>query len=100
MVIYGNAVAIDGGEINLDILIDGGEILLSDMVGGDFGVFYPVSGDTREPYEGAYEVDPEFDPIVLGTREKWMTDDVTVNAITVSRVSNPQGGKTVTIGMY
>jgi len=49
-------------------------------------------------YTGAYEVDPDFTGTVLETEGKMMTDDVTVNAIEVARVTNPSGGKTVYIG--
>ena len=101
MIIYGNTVVFDGGEVALDLRIDGGEIRLANMaVDGDFGVFYPVSGETHETYGGPYTVDPIFDPVVLETNDKIMADDVTVNAILVSRVSNPAGGKTITIGVY
>lgn len=50
------------------------------------------------PYEGPYEVTPEFSAQTLPTKGKSMRDDVTVHAIPVSRTTNPQGGKTVYIG--
>ena len=49
-------------------------------------------------YEGEYIVDPSFDEQILETKDKKMTDDVTVNAIMVNTVSNPAGGNTVYIG--
>lgn len=49
-------------------------------------------------YTGAYEVDPIFSPVVLATKDKVMSDDVTVKAIRVSTTTNPQGGNTVFIG--
>lgn len=49
-------------------------------------------------YDGVYIVDPSFDEQVLETRDKLMSDDVTVNAILVNTVSNPAGGNTVYIG--
>lgn len=52
----------------------------------------------RDIYDGAYSVDPLFTQQVLATENKYMTNDVTVNAINVSYVSNPQGGETAYIG--
>lgn len=50
-------------------------------------------------YEGPYEVSPIFDdPTVLPTEGKFLTQDVTVNPIEVSRTSNPSGGQTIFIG--
>ena len=43
---YGNAVAIDGAEIGVDLRIDGAEACLSQQAGGDLGVLYPVGGGT------------------------------------------------------
>lgn len=54
-----------------------------------------VGGD---PYLGDYQVDPSFKEHVLSTRNKLLTQNVTVNPIEVSRVSNPSGGTTVYIG--
>lgn len=50
------------------------------------------------PYEGPYEVTPEFSAQTLETKGKSMRDDVTVEAITVSRTGNPSGGNTIYIG--
>ena len=41
---------------------------------------------------------PQFTPQELATAQKQMIDDVTIEAIEISRVSNPSGGKTVYIG--
>lgn len=50
-------------------------------------------------YDGAYTVAPAFGGgTVLATAGKRMTDDVTVEAIALCRVSNLSGGKTVYIG--
>lgn len=49
-------------------------------------------------YEGPYEVDPAFEDRILETKNTTLTDDVTVNAIIVSRTTNPSGGNTVYIG--
>ena len=49
-------------------------------------------------YGGPYEVTPHFFEQVLETKEKLMTDDVTVEVIPAHEVTNPAGGVTVTIG--
>lgn len=49
-------------------------------------------------YIGEYDVTPKFEQTILETKDKTMTDDVTVRAIPVSRTSNPSGGKTIYIG--
>lgn len=57
------------------------------------GAYYPE-------YDGPYVVDPSFYfDKKLGTYGKAMTDDVTVNHVPVFEASNPQGGKTITIGV-
>jgi len=100
MVIFGNTIAVDGGEIALETRVDVAEIALDIMFdGGEIGVFYPISGETREFYTGPYEVTPDFDGSILETDQKIMSDDVEVHPITVARVSNPEGGITITIGV-
>ncbi len=56
-----------------------------------------VFGEGKK-YEGEYEVKPMFEAQTLPTKEKILTEDITVNAIEVARVSNQNGGKTVYIG--
>ena len=53
---------------------------------------------TYPNYTGLYEVDPTFNPIILETNNKLLTDDITVNSIYVGRISNESGGITVYIG--
>lgn len=49
-------------------------------------------------YTGAYEVIPKAHvEQILETKNKSMTDDVTVHEIPYSEVTNPEGGKTVNI---
>lgn len=94
---FGDIVAVDGGEITLLNLLDGGELALGiNIDGGEIGTTTVVSDFPI--YEGPYEVDPIFDIVRLATAHKAMGADVQVNAIQVHRVSNPQGGITVTIG--
>ena len=49
-------------------------------------------------YDGAYEVTPKVEEQSLLTKDKHMTDDVTVKAIPYFNVSNESGGSTVYIG--
>lgn len=55
----------------------------------------PVGGD---PYAGEYEVDPDFTGHTLPTKNKLLLENVVVNPIEVTSVSNTAGGKTVYIG--
>lgn len=50
-----------------------------------------------EYYEGPYSVTPKVEAQTLATAEKYMTDDVTVNAVPFYAVSNNYGGSTVYI---
>jgi len=64
----------------------------------DFGEISQIAVD---PYTGAYQVTPHpVNDVILATKNKSMTDDVTVYKIPYEAVSNPQGGNTVTIGGY
>lgn len=59
----------------------------------------PVTAVTdAETYKGEYTVTPDISPIVLDTKDKLMTDDVTVKEIPLWETDNPQGGTTVLIG--
>ncbi len=51
-----------------------------------------------EPYEGEYTVTPTFEKQILQTAKKTMKENVTVNEIQVTVVSNSSGGNTVIIG--
>lgn len=52
-----------------------------------------------DEYEGPYDVVPRFREQTLETKNKLMTDDVTVETIPVYRTINPSGGNTVSIGI-
>ena len=60
-------------------------------------ISYPTSV-VVDVYTGAYIVDPNFVDQTLETQDKLMEDDVTINAIKVTRTSNLSGGLTVVIG--
>lgn len=62
-------------------------------IGVDRGGAYHV------PYEGEYHVTPKlYWQQRLETYNKYMSEDVLVDAIRVTETSNPQGGKTIVIG--
>lgn len=61
------------------------------------GEIVPVVISELEPYTGAYTVTPKMMEQRLATKQKRMTDDVTVQAIPYYEVSN-ESGTTVTIG--
>ena len=50
------------------------------------------------PYLGEYDVIPDFELQTLETKNRRLKEDVTVEAIRVSRTTNPSGGTTVYIG--
>ena len=56
-----------------------------------------VFSDSGEAYDGPYSVTPSVESKTLATKDKLMTDDVTVLAVPVYRVSNTSGGTTVYI---
>ena len=58
-----------------------------------------VATDTNHPiYTGSYEVTPKTESQELFTKQKLMTDDVTIKAIPYYNVGNLAGGSTVYIG--
>lgn len=56
------------------------------------------NGVVGDIYTGDYVVEPDLEPIVLKTKFKSMTDDVTVKKIPVWETSNEAGGTTCLIG--
>lgn len=58
-----------------------------------------IQGEMLPYYEGRYEVTPRKIQQKLNTKDKSMSKDVTIFAIPYNEVSNPYGGKTVTIGI-
>lgn len=56
------------------------------------------AAQTLDAYNGPYEATPSFETQTLPTRDLLMTEDVTVEKIEVSSVSNNAGGNTVYIG--
>lgn len=50
------------------------------------------------PYDGAYTVRPSLTAQTLATKDRTMTDNLTVEQIPMESVSNQAGGITVIIG--
>ena len=50
------------------------------------------------PYEGIYVIRPALSSQMMATKDKTMTDNVTVEEIPIESVSNTAGGNTVIIG--
>ncbi len=78
---------------NYTLEVDGGNDITATL--DTAIVINQITGDI---YDGEYIVDPSFEQQTLETRNKTLTDDVTVNAIMVSRTTNTSGGYTVYIG--
>lgn len=82
------------------------DIDITDLEIGDIDELYDLDMELRyvqeltgeNIYEGPYVAEPKFRRQYLATKNKIMADDVAINAIKVSRVSNQQGGITVYIG--
>ena len=62
----------------------------------DFGELTVIHTDPN-PYLGPYVVIPKRRDQVLDTKDKTMTDDVTVKEVPWTEVSNPSGGTTYSI---
>lgn len=69
----------DNGKV---LLVDGGKWVAKEL----------------PAYEGAYEITPKTSTQTLDTAQKFMSEDVTVNAIPFYETSNTSGGNTVYIG--
>lgn len=54
-----------------------------------------ASGET---YDGTYKINPKFRAQTLPTKDKVMTEDLTIGSIYVGDTSNPFGGVTIYIG--
>ena len=65
---------------------------------GAIGASVQPGGSAMERYPGPYDVTPTVDGQTLPTAKRRMTDDLSINPIPYAAVSNPAGGRTVTIG--
>lgn len=57
----------------------------------------PPSGDRLPNYAGATTVLPSFEGQALPTKDTSVSEDIEILPIKVTEVSNPQGGKTISI---
>ena len=62
------------------------------------GIVYHPSNIDIPTYDGNYQVVPKSTEQVLSTKDKKMTDDVTVKAIPYFETSNEENGVTIFIG--
>lgn len=74
-------------------------------VGGTIAAKGKMSGKVKTAetkplpyYEGEYELTPIWEDVTLETKQKSMSDNVTMQAIPYAEVDNPSGGVTVIIG--
>lgn len=56
-----------------------------------------ISGDALPDYEGEYVITPSFEQKILNTDERSVRENITIEPISVSEVSNPSNGKTLII---
>lgn len=87
---------IDGiitGNITLDIAVISGAITseVPSITGSVATIEY-------DKYEGDYTFTPNFDGVILPTKDKVSTQDITVEKIPVYKTENVSGGNTVVIG--
>ena len=71
----------------------------SSEIEADFGetvVVHDIPGD--KVYEGDYVVVPKLEPQTMLTKGKVLVEDITVEKIPITKVSNSSGGNTVIIG--
>lgn len=63
----------------------------------EFGKVQQVTVLEVEQYKGTYEATPQMEAQTLATKDKYLREDVQINAIPIIRVSNTSGGTTVFI---
>lgn len=68
-----------------------------DMMAENIGMI--SGGDSREVYEGEYEIMPKTEKQILGTKDKVMKQNVTVTEIPYQEVSNDTGTTVIIGGM-
>lgn len=73
------------------------DLALKSELNFDFDVTMSTVG--AAPYTGEYEITPRiYEPVVLLTKNRMMTNNVTVNKIPQYEVSNVAGGNTLIMG--
>ncbi len=72
---------------------------MSHSIDVDFGeIFHAKEYVGGDIYEGSYEVTPSVENQTLATKERVLTDDITILEIPFFSVGNTAGGNTVYIG--
>lgn len=71
-----------------------GELAYEAHLIGSIATVYSSAG---QKYDGDYEVTPTVEGMELNTKDRYMVDDVKINAIPFFEVSNTSGGNTVYI---
>lgn len=71
-----------------------GELAYKAHLTGALATAYSSAG---VKYDGDYEVTPTVDGLELNTKDRYMVDDVKINAIPFFEISNTSGGNTVYI---
>ena len=66
-------------------------------IGLQFDQVVEIVKSDANPYTGDYAVTPSVGGSIMPTKDKYMTQDVTVKPIPYYNVSNPAGGSTVYI---
>lgn len=94
------ATALEPILLDVDLTVEEYDLEIDD--GASFDVeldtVIKVVTITGDMYEGPYEVTPTLETQMLATRNKTMSDDVTVFEIPYAEVGNTAGGMTATIG--
>lgn len=92
--VYGNAVVIDGAELQQTTLIDGGEISLSNQLEDGVQQFMPILPDG---YDGPTTVTPTQETQVLPTAGLVVAANITVNPIPSNYGLITWNGSTLTV---
>lgn len=66
-------------------------------ISANLGTIQVVAGGGKK-YEGDYNITPTFEKQTLPTDNRILTENMTVEAIRVVKVSNESGGNTIIIG--
>lgn len=82
-------VVIDG-SVHILFGVDG-IVDLNNRVDGQSGIFFTEYIYDGETYEGSYEITPSVHSQTLFTKQKFMTDDLTIKEIPYYETSNLQG---------
>ena len=85
-----------GGDVSITDDADGDLEVISD---GELGIITEVIGGDLPYYTGAYVVTPTMEQQSLDTKDKILTNNVTIKKIPMYETTNLSGGTTVYIAM-